>query len=118
MADGRRQKLFMSIISGKVTSKRSASLTCTREIFSVIQIFGDHTVSLSILRKQNKVNALVAGLSAFDGIGPKDDLNAARDAAPWKLGLHLLDPNFLEVDEAGLVDVQHEPRPVAALQRR
>ena len=63
-------------------------------------------------------NLLVTGLSAFDGIGSKNYLDAARDAAPWKLGLHLLDPNLLEVDEARLVDVQNEPGPVAALQGR
>ena len=112
------KKLFVSIISGKVTSKSATSLTCTGEMFAELYKYLQIIVCLPILRKQNKVNALVAGLCAFHGIGSKDDLNAARDAAPWKLGLHLLDPNFLEVDEAGLVDVQHEPRPVAALQGR
>ena len=61
------------------------------------------------------VNALVTRLSAFDGISSKDDLDASGDAAARKFSLNLLDADLLEVDEARLVDVQHEARPVAAL---
>lgn len=53
-------------------------------------------------------------LNALNILLSQDHFDAPRDAAPGELSLRFLDPHFLKVHKHGLVQVQHEPRPVVA----
>ena len=48
-------------------------------------------------------------------VSPKDDLQAARNAAARQLGLHFLDADFLEVDKLGVVQIEREFLPIGTL---
>merc|ERR1719209_232787 len=56
----------------------------------------------------------VSSLGGLDGLSSEHNLNSSWDATSRQLCLHFLDPNLLEVNETGLVDVEQEPGPVVA----